>query len=342
MISLKRYTQIAFLATLLAFALVVLGAFVRLSHAGLSCPDWPGCYGQILVPESKPDIAVANLAFPERRVDPPRAWKEMLHRYLAGILGLFILGIAVMAWRRRHMPGQLVAVPLILLVLVIFQALLGMWTVTLKLKPIIVTAHLLGGMTTLALLWWLSIRQSGAFLSAAFVSRTRAGTNHGRAIALAVVLLYFQIALGGWTSANYAALACPDFPQCGGQWLPPLDLAAAFTPWHGLGRSYEGGHLDNAARVTIHFVHRVGALLVAGYFLLLGMRLLRSEETPHLKKGGAALLFVVCVQLGLGITNVVAHLPIEIAVAHNGGAALLLLTTLCVYHMAYPPASVSV
>ena len=164
MISLSSYTRLAVATTVLAFIVVVLGAFVRLSNAGLSCPDWPGCYGQLGVPQTQTAIETANAAFPERPVDVPRAWKEMIHRYLAGFLGIAILALAVFAWRRRQRPGQLLALPVGLVGLVLFQALLGMWTVTLLLKPLVVTAHLLGGFATLALLWWLSLRQGRLFM----------------------------------------------------------------------------------------------------------------------------------------------------------------------------------
>ena len=341
MITLSSYTRLAVRTTLLAFTVVVFGAYVRLSNAGLSCPDWPGCYGLIGVPETQTAIESANQAFPDRPVDAPRAWKEMIHRYLAGFLGLAILALAVFAWRRRHRPGQLVALPVGLVGLVLFQALLGMWTVTLLLKPIVVTAHLLGGFATLALLWWLSLRQGRLFMSGTMSTWGTPDKSVTRWLVLGICLLVGQIFLGGWTSTNYAALACPDFPTCQGQWWPQLALAEALQPWHGLERNFEGGVLDNDARVTIHFLHRLGAIVVSAYFLFLVYSLVRSGS-PALRMGALAIALVLIAQVSLGISNVVFFLPIEVAVAHNGVAALLLLVTMSVYHMARPPHSVAI
>lgn len=339
MISSSNYTRLAVGTTILTLVVILFGAYVRLSNAGLSCPDWPGCYGKVLVPATQSDIATANEAFPERPVDVRRAWLEMIHRYLASLLGLAILALAFLAWRRRRRPGQLVLVPFALVALVIFQGMLGMWTVTLLLKPIVVTAHLIGGFTTLALLWWLCLRQGRLFLRP-ITSPSRNGYPRASGwIVLGVLLLVGQIFLGGWTSTNYAALACPDLPKCQGEWLPALDAKEAFVPWRGLGTNYEGGVLDNTGRVTIHFAHRVGAILVTLYFLGLCVYLFTRRHPPF--RAAAVVLFVgLSVQIGLGLSNVLLHLPLSVAVAHNGGAAILLLITLTVYHVARPPTSV--
>ncbi|MDH3946683.1 MAG: COX15/CtaA family protein, partial [Chromatiales bacterium] len=249
----QTFRQLARLTALLAFAVVVLGAYVRLTDAGLGCPDWPGCYGKLTVTEVMRDVSSAEAAFPERAVDAGKAWREMIHRYLAAILGLAIVALAVIAWRRRHIPGQPVALPIALVGLVIFQGLLGMWTVTLLLKPVVVMAHLLGGMTTLALLWWLSLSPPTA----------DSGRHRLTSLALAgVAVVIVQIALGGWTSTNYAALACPAFPSCNGNWWPEMDFAEGFRLWRGLGVDYEGGVLHNSARMAIHYSHRIFALAV--------------------------------------------------------------------------------
>ena len=222
------FYRLAWVALVLTFVVVVLGAYVRLSHAGLGCPDWPGCYGRLLdVPDRADQIAVANAAYPHRPVEPAKAWKEMIHRYCAGALGLLILALAALAWRNRRQSDQPVALPLALLGLVTFQSVLGMWTVTWQLKPLIVMAHLLGGLTTLGLLAWLVLcqRQGGG----------AGATDENRALRplalLGLMLLAGQIALGGWTSANYAALACPDFPTCQAHWWPPLDFREAASKY---------------------------------------------------------------------------------------------------------------
>ncbi|NJN46095.1 MAG: heme A synthase [Candidatus Competibacteraceae bacterium] len=324
------FQRITLIATVLALGVVVLGAYVRLSDAGLGCPDWPGCYGRLGVPESEGHIEQANAAYPERPVEVGKAWKEMIHRYFAGILGVLILALAVMAWKRRHEPEQPVVLPLFLLALVIFQALLGMWTVTLLLKPVVVMAHLLGGLTTLALLWWLVLRQN--------LPPSTTLDTHGLKIwaLLGLLIVVCQAALGGWTSTNYAALACPDFPTCQTYWWPPMDFKEAFVLWRGLGISYEGGVLDNDARVTIHMVHRLGAVVVLFFIGWLIHKVISIRNQPVLRQTGIAIALLLALQISLGIANVVLTLPLPVAVAHNAGAALLILALVTLNHLVNP------
>lgn len=297
-------------AVVLCLVVVVLGAWVRLTDAGLGCPDWPGCYGQIVVPED-PDAAAA---WPERPLESGKAWREMIHRYAAATLGLLIVALAVMAWRGRGRSGQPVALPTVLLGLVIFQGMLGMWTVTLLLKPLIVTAHLLGGMTTLALLFWLARRP--------LPPAQPAGAGLRKFAAIGLVALALQIALGAWVSTNYAALACPDFPTCQGRMWPTMDFSGGFDPWHGLGIDYEGGILHNAARVAIHVTHRLGAVVVA---VILGLLAWRAWRHPGLSAAAGWVAAALAGQLALGVIIVITSLPLPLATAHNGLAALLLL-----------------
>lgn len=325
--------RLALAATVLALFVVVLGAYVRLSDAGLGCPDWPGCYGHLDVPKEDHHIAQANALYPERPVEVQKAWKEMIHRYFAGALGLFILGLAIVAWRQRQVPNQLVALPFLLLGLVIFQALLGMWTVTLLLKPVVVMAHLLGGLTTLALLWWLALRQ-GNYLSVTPVSGEAKALRLWALLGLLLVL--GQVTLGGWTSANYATLACPDFPTCQTQWWPPMDFKEAFILWRGLGVSYEGGVLDNNARVAIHMMHRLGAVVVLAYLGWLVWRVVHTIHQPVLRRTAMVVAVFLVIQISLGIANVVLHLPLPVAVAHNGVAALLILALVALNHELRP------
>lgn len=312
---------------LLAFAVVVLGAYVRLSHAGLGCPDWPGCFGEIIVPDQ---VAPHVEEQYQRPLEHGKAWKEMLHRYAAGTLGLLIVFQAVLSWRNRKQARQPIMLPVLLVALVVFQAALGMWTVTLLLKPVIVVAHLLGGMTILALLFWLLLEHSAGNIR----SRTPALYPW---IVTALAMLAVQITLGGWTSANYAALACPDFPVCQGQWWPPMDFAGGFTLWHKPEIDYEGGILAADARVAIHMAHRLGALFS---LLLIGaaaLRVLVDGGKPAVTLG-LLLLGTLIAQLGLGISNVLLRLPLPVAVAHNAVAALLLLILVALLHHSMPPA----
>ncbi|SFW53979.1 COX15/CtaA family protein [Luteibacter sp. UNCMF366Tsu5.1] len=361
----KILRTLALLAALFAFCVVMFGAFVRLSNAGLSCPDWPTCYGKATWPGHAQDIAQANQAFPDRPFETHKAWREQVHRFLAGSLGVMVLAIAVVAaWRRRfavsavlvaavfaavgvvmYMRGEhvvssclsalAIALPLVaaatlprpgawkvgvaVLAVIIFQAMLGMWTVTLLLKPIVVMGHLLGGLATFALLAWAALRW------------WRVGTPDDRyaalraPVALGIAVLVCQIALGGWTSSNYAALACgTDFPKCLGEWWPQTDFHEGFVLWRGIGVNYEGGVLDMAARSAIQLAHRIGALVTFCYLGWLSHRLARAG----LRKAGIAVAVVLVAQVLLGIGNVHLGLPLPVATAHNGVAALLLFTLL--------------
>lgn len=326
--------RVALVATGLALIVVVLGAYVRLSDAGLGCPDWPGCYGKAGVPTASHEVQAANDAYPERPVEAHKAWKEMVHRYFAGTLGLLVLALAFMSWRaRRQDPSYPVGVPTFLVALIIFQALLGMWTVTLLLKPVVVMSHLLGGLTTLSLLWWVALRQSDGPIptsGAVAASRLRPWALLGLAILVA------QLALGGWVSANYAALQCPDFPTCQGQWWPPTDFADGFKLWRGLGIDYEGGVLPNEARVAIHVSHRLGAIVTLLYLGWLGLRVVRSAPSSTLRTLGIVLLIALFTQISLGIANIVMSLPLPVAVAHNGVGAVLLLCVVTLNHVIRP------
>jgi len=310
-------------AFVLAYCVVVLGAYVRLSDAGLGCPDWPGCYGHMVVPDSG---QATSKAYAGTTIHRGKAWKEMIHRYAAGTLGLLIFTITVLAWRQRRRVVS-PAIATLLALLVVGQALLGMWTVTRLLTPAIVTAHLLGGMTILALLFWL-------VLSQLFMVNSE-DTDRGLRpwVILGLAVLACQIFLGGWTSSNYAALICPEFPTCrGGAWFPPVNFGEAFTLWHGAGTNYDGGVLDAAGRTAIHMSHRIGALVTFVVLCAVAVRALRAR--PRLiKKVGVVLPLVLLLQIGLGISNVVFILPLPVAVAHNGVAALLLLVLVALLYL---------
>jgi cytochrome c oxidase assembly protein subunit 15 len=310
------FVRLARFGTVLALAVVMLGAWVRLHDAGLGCPDWPGCYGKLVVPDSA--TAAQDPGFAARPLVAAKAWREMIHRYLAGTLVLVCVALGALAWRNRADPKQPWRRPLALLGLIVLQALLGMWTVTLLLKPLIVVAHLFGGLATLALLASL-----GDWRHTQVGTATPALRLLGLAAAVALVL---QIFLGGWTSSNYAAVACPDFPTCQTQWWPAIaDFKDGFVLWRGLGIDYEGGVLDHPARVAVHFTHRLGALVAALLIAALGASLFAIRST---RADGFAVLAVLALQLSLGISIVVFHVPLPVAVAHNGVAALLLLAVL--------------
>lgn len=317
-------------ACALALVVIVLGAYVRLSDAGLGCPDWPGCYGKLLVPESVDQTQQANLAYPERPLEHAKAWKEMAHRYVATTLGFLILIMAIITWMNRPFSHMRVFTG-VLLCLVIFQGMLGMWTVTLLLKPVIVMSHLLGGLTILALLCWTMLRQQssqGILISAG-------NKKLFPFVVTGIVILGLQISLGGWTSSNYAALACPDFPTCQGVWWPKMDFNEGFILWRGLGIDYEGGVLHGSARTAIHMAHRIGAIIAFITILTIAIRAIQTG-IKKFKIAGSVTLILLVIQVSLGIANIKLNLPLPVAVAHNGVAALLLLSLLIMLHHCLP------
>ncbi len=368
----RHFHRIAWLAVVLTFCVIVFGAFVRLSDAGLSCPDWPTCYGRAAWPQATQDVS-DHAASAIRPFETHKAWREQVHRHLAATLGVLVLVLALLAARRRrhgiaqvlvasllvalaiplYMRGQIMPALVVAglgealllvaalrwsnadlsraaaltLAVVVFQALLGKWTVTMLLKPIIVMGHLLGGMLTFSLLAWMAWRATWLPIVLADAPALR------RWVIAGIAVLGVQIALGGWTSANYAALACGaggwttavphamDFPKCVGQWWPPTDFREGFVLWRGVGVDYEGGVLDGASRIAIQMAHRMFAVVAALYLLLLSGRLLR---TPGLRGWAVVLALLTLAQVLLGVLNVKLSLPLPIAVLHNGGAALLL------------------
>jgi cytochrome c oxidase assembly protein subunit 15 len=308
------FRRLALAGALLAAAVVVLGAWVRLTDAGLGCPDWPGCYGHIY-----PNAGQA------------KALHEMIHRYFAGTLIVVITILLLWTARFRKDPGQPLLPAALLFVIVCLQAALGALTVTLLLKPLIVTAHLLGGLTTLALLWWLSLTPP-----------TRAAAERITALqkfALAgLAVLTLQIALGGWTSTNYAAAACPDFPTCQRAWWPRMDYRDAFVLWRGLDIDYEGGVLANSARVAIHVTHRLGALLAGSILIALGIRTAARARDPRLARAGRLLTLAVVVQIAIGVAMVHWGVPLSLATLHNAGDAFLVISIATLLRALWPAA----
>jgi len=311
------YKRLTLFATLLALIVVSFGAYTRLTDSGLGCPDWPGCYGTLSVPESIDQIEQAQAVYPDSPVEPEKAWIEMIHRYIAGILGVMVLVIAFMSIRLRDQINYSLKWPFFLLGLVIFQAALGMWTVTLLLKPAVVSSHLLGGMTVLGILTFLMHRNYGThrenFVSNRFERKI---------IRFSLVLLFIQIALGGWTSTNYAALACTDYPTCHGSLIPEMDFSNAFTIFRELGVTSLGEPLSLEALHAIQWVHRVGAIVLLGYLLFVAY-ILKVNQGFNMWRN--VLILVISLQFIIGIANLLLHLPIVLATLHNLGAALLVV-----------------
>ncbi|MEC8492107.1 MAG: COX15/CtaA family protein [Pseudomonadota bacterium] len=309
-----RIKKLAGFGVFFALLVVSVGAYTRLADAGLGCPDWPGCYGFLTVPDQVEEVELAETRYPGAPVEFVKAWWEMGHRYIAGALLVLVFSMLVMAYRGREREDTPLALASVLMVIILCQAAFGAWTVTLKLWPQVVTAHLLGGFTTLSLIWLLYLRQGGL---SQIVAALPAPTLLAR-VAFAVVAL--QIMLGGWVSSNYAALACYDFPSCDGTYAPPMDLQQGFNIFQSVGPNYLGGIMTNEARTAIHWVHRIGAIVVLFVVGGLVMQVVRRVALV-----GYALLAALIAQITLGILNVVWVLPLLNATAHNTVGALLLL-----------------
>jgi heme a synthase len=308
------FRRLALAGALLAAAVVVLGAWVRLTDAGLGCPDWPGCYGHL---------------YPQMDHGFSKAMHEMIHRYFATTLGIIIISLLAWAvWNRKNRSQPLVPVALLLLI-VCLQGALGALTVTRLLKPLIVTAHLLGGLTTLGILWWLSLAPGNRSLSTREASLRKYAWP-------GLALLLLQIALGGWTSTNYAAVACPDLPTCQQSWWPPMDFHDAFILSRGQDIDYTGGVLGNPARTAIHVTHRIGAVLAGAWLLMLGSLTMLRAGQRSLRTAGALLVLAVSLQICIGVTMVHFAMPLPLATMHNAGAALLVIVMITLLRMLRP------
>jgi cytochrome c oxidase assembly protein subunit 15 len=328
----KLSFRLALFGVCLAVGVIVLGAFTRLVDAGLGCPDWPGCYGHVMWPAEAAEIEAANQAFPSAPVETDKTWPEMVHRYFATALGLISIALVAVAWRKRA-PGQPLKLPLFLLGFIILQGMFGMWTVTLKLWPQVVTAHLLGGFTTLSLLWLLTLRldnrpwqlSGGEF---EYLQKQKAWAIAGLLVVIA------QIALGGWTTSNYAAVACPDLPTCQAQWVPAMDFASGFNIFQSIGPNYLGGAMANEARVAIHMSHRIGAIITLLFVGWISLRML-AAPIASLSRMGKVIGLLLVLQFCLGLGNIFFKFPLLVTVSHNAVGALLLLSLVTLNYRVY-------
>lgn len=324
------------LTIMLAFIVIILGAYTRLTDAGLGCPDWPGCYGFNIVPANAQDIASAQQAYPDKPLHAGKAWNEMIHRYIAGLLGIFILIIFILSGKQKQQLRLATA----LILLVLFQAALGMWTVTMNLQPIIVMGHLLGGFSILSLLILFRLRLSRPTMTPNLLTQSLDNQSQQTLIlplhrqrlarvqlycAIALPIVIIQIALGGWTSSNYAAIVCTELPICNGDWLSRFDLNDVFS-LSPIADTYQYGVRDTIARMNIHITHRIWAGVTIIYLLLTTYQLLKHQVEKKIRVIAIALLIILCLQVSLGIANVLFQLPLGIAVAHNLVAAILLIT----------------
>ena len=323
-----KYRKLVWVTLFFTFDLILFGAFTRLTDSGLGCPDWPGCYGHANPLQAHADISAAETAMPTGPVTVMKAWIEMIHRYLAMGIGVLIVAMMMIAWRRWLQSGRREMkfsplFPTLLFIFVCVQGAFGAWTVTMKLQPVIVTIHLLLGITLLALLTWF-----GAHLSDHQTVPRPAAALRLPAL-LAALLLLVQIALGGWVSTNYAALACTDFPLCQGELFPQMDFANGFTLWRDLGMTAHGDYLPFPALTAIHWTHRAFAFIVVASVAWVA---LRAFKVDALRKTARGLLVMIALQFAIGMSTVFLNLPLALAVAHNGGAALLVILLVMLNH----------
>ncbi len=315
-----------FSAMVLALFVVTLGAYTRLTDAGLGCPDWPGCYGHLLLPQNVDALQSAQANYSNILVEEGKAWTEMIHRYVAGCLAILILFIGIRAiYLRFCQRFKHWRLPVFIVLLVCLQAALGMWTVTMKLLPVVVMSHLLGGITIFSLLCYYTVKLSHQFDTQ--LNRQFFWVLGG------IIVLYCQIALGGWVSANYSGIACVGFPKCNGQWLPTLHLGQGFNLFSPVGNNYQGGLLDSNIRVTIQMIHRLGALLTAIYLVGLSIYIYRGAQDYLQQYCSIFVLLLLVAQISLGIANVIFLLPLPVAVAHNGIAAMLLASLMAMLYL---------
>lgn len=334
----QRFLAIlALSASFFALGVIALGAFTRLMDAGLGCPDWPGCYGHFVVPISHSAQHAIDIQYPETPLVAYKAWAEMIHRYFVGGLSIFIIVIIGTIFSSKTVRRTSnVIYACMLMLLLSYQIILGQLTVTLKLLPVIVSQHLLGGFFILTILWLIYLNNRIDNFADKKKVRTRLFLPWA---IIGLILLLLQISLGAWTSTNYAALSCIDFPFCDNvNPLMVMHFKAAFNFFLPVGINYEGGVLAEPIRQTIQMTHRIGALILTLYLFVLSLVAMKKfGKISDLMRSVYSMLTLLIIQLCIGITNVVLKLPLVTAVLHNVVAVLLLLSVVTfIFKLATP------
>jgi cytochrome c oxidase assembly protein subunit 15 len=330
-----KFLRLAMFSALFAFFMILIGAYAHISDAGLGCPDWPGCYGRLFAPTTAQEVNEARLYAPRTSDEEAKAWKDTLHRYVSGALGLLMFRLLFLGWQlKKRYRKQQVIIPAMVFLLVFAQTVLTAITVKLQFKPLILMSNLVTGFTILGLLWWVALREQ-RFWKPINAAPHVLDDLRPRAF-IGLLLVITQIVLGGWTSANYAGLACPDFPTCRGAWWPPMDFVEGFARWRDIGLDYEGGMLSLAAATAVHMAHRLGSVITFIYITWLALHTMRLGYENNLCRFGFLVLVLGIAQVFLGATNVLFHLPIILDVMHTGLAALMLLSLITLNHVVRP------
>ena len=330
-----KFLRLALFSALCAFFMLLIGSYAHLSNAGLGCPDWPGCYGRLFAPTTAQELNESRQYAPRPLDEEAKEWKETLHRYVSGALGLLMFRLLYLGWQlKKRYRKQQVVIPAVVFMLVFSQTILGALTIKLQFKPLIMMSHLITSLSILGLLWWVALREQRFWKPVSAAAPVLEDLRPRAFIGL--ILVAVQIILGGWNSANYAALACPDFPTCRGVWWPNMDFVDGFVLWQDLGFEYEGGMLSLAASTAVHMAHRIGAVITFMYIGWLGLHTMRIGYESNLCRYGFLVLVLVSGQMFLGAANVLLHLPIILGVSHTGLAALLLLGIITLNHAVRP------
>jgi len=331
----QRFYRLLMFATLYALVLLVLSAWWRSNEAGLGCPDWPGCYGRLFAPQTAQDLSEARSVFPRQPGEEEKMLKDTLQRYISGALGLLMFPLVNLGWHlKKHVRRQQVLLPVLVFLLVFVQVAMSIATVKLQHKPLITMLQLSANMLILGLLWWTLLREQRFWRPVAAAPATLRRLRPRALFGLLLVIV--QFALGGWVSANYAAMACPDFPTCQGTYWPGMDFLSGFVLWRDIGIDYEGIQLNLEAATSVHMAHRLGALISLLYVGWLALHTIRLGANDQLCRYGLLVLVLLLIQTTLGIITVLMHLPVPVVVAHSAAGALLIMSLITLNHAVRP------
>ena len=335
-----KFFRLSLFAFLFALLALIFNAYVRYADAGVRCPDWPGCYGKVFAPETPKEHAEAReaqetseaIAKPAPKKTP---WREVVQRYISGALGLFLIALVQLGWQlKKRKRNQQWIIPLATMLFSFGMVFVSLATYDLQFKPLVMQIQFLGNMVTVALLWWIVLREQ-RFWRPLAQSKIVGGVRPRALITLA--LAGMTAVFGGWSMVNYAAFACPDFPTCQGSYWPPMDVVEGLVMWRDVGLEFDAKSLNLAGATAIHFAHRVSALVTLLYAGWLSLYVLRTGVEGAFCRYGFLVLLVLLSAVVLGVMQVLMHMPVVVAVSHSVAGALLVLSLVTLYHVVRPP-----